>query len=86
VVRWVGVSGGKFELEGFLEDDLDEIHDVAAVLDGECAVLLSLAGLWRMKIDISFTYRRTEVFLHVDDRQSGILAEFGHGDGCRFGE
>ena len=47
VVWWVAVSGGEFELEGFLEDNLDVIHDLAAVLDGECAVLLLLARLWK---------------------------------------
>ena len=48
------VSGGEFELEGFFEDNLDVIHDVASVFDDECAVLSLLAKLWRIEIDTSF--------------------------------
>jgi hypothetical protein len=45
VVCWVGVFGGDYCLVRPREKRVDEVDDAAAVFDGECAVLLLLAGV-----------------------------------------
>jgi hypothetical protein len=45
VVCWVEVFGGDYCLVWPREKRVDEVDDAAAVFDGECAVLLLLAGV-----------------------------------------